>query len=324
MSIAERVGWVLAVLGLAGGAPGLAEAEQSLGYEVIPGSFVPGKGPDGNSVFLDAPEGLILVDTGRHPAHRDKLLAYANAKGRPIAAIINTHWHLDHTTGNAEIRAAYPEAEVHASRAIDGALTGFLRESRARSEAYIRSGKASAEEIAEIRRGHATIDKPDALRPTVPVTSSGERSIAGRALQLNLAPYAVTEGDVWLFDERAGLLIAGDLVVGLVPFMDTACPEGWRKALNAVAASPFTTLVPGHGAAMDREAFLTWRGAYNALLDCAASEASREDCIAGWQRDAEPFIPAEDKERVAEMAGYYFDMRLRPPPEERGRYCASA
>src|SRR3546814_7464366 len=89
--------------------------------------------------------------------------------------------------------AAYPEAEVHASRAIDGALTGFLRESRARSEAYIQSSKASAEEVAEIRRGHATIDKTDVLRPTVPGTSSGESSIAGRTLQLKLAPYRSEE-----------------------------------------------------------------------------------------------------------------------------------
>ena len=29
-------------------------------------------GPDGNSVFLGTDAGLILVDTGRHPAHRDK------------------------------------------------------------------------------------------------------------------------------------------------------------------------------------------------------------------------------------------------------------
>ncbi len=46
-------------------------------YHLIPGSVIPNRGPDGNSVFLDAPDGLILVDTGRHPEHRDRLLAYA-------------------------------------------------------------------------------------------------------------------------------------------------------------------------------------------------------------------------------------------------------
>ena len=38
-------------------------------YHLIPGSVPLDKGPDGNSIVLDAPDGLIVVDTGRHPAH---------------------------------------------------------------------------------------------------------------------------------------------------------------------------------------------------------------------------------------------------------------
>ena len=110
-------------------------------YHLIPGTLEPNRGPDGNSVFLDAPAGLILVDTGRHPAHRDRLLAYARERGRPIVAIFNTHWHLDHSTGNAEIRAAYPRAELYASNAIDGALTGFLARSRESARAGAGGGR---------------------------------------------------------------------------------------------------------------------------------------------------------------------------------------
>ena len=92
----------LPALVLAGAAPA---ADSERGWHLVPGTFAPGRGPDGNSVFLDAPDGLILVETGRHPAHREKLLAYARQRGRPIAAVVNTHWHLDHSGGNAEIRA---------------------------------------------------------------------------------------------------------------------------------------------------------------------------------------------------------------------------
>src|SRR4051812_38629057 len=99
-------------------------------WHLIPGGFEPGHSPDGNSIFLDAPDGLILVDTGRHPEHQAKLLAYAQARGRPIAAIVNSHWHLDHSGGNAEIRARFPGAAFYASDAIEGALKGFLPRSR--------------------------------------------------------------------------------------------------------------------------------------------------------------------------------------------------
>lgn len=313
--------WRPALLALTLAGCASAQAERVPGYHLVSGKFEPGRGPDGNSVFIDAPDGLILVDTGRHPAHRDKLLAYAKERGRPIAAIVNTHWHLDHTTGNGELRAAYPAARLHASTAIEGALEGFLKRSRANVEAYVNSGKATPQQLAEIRRGWAALDNPDGFRATDPVTRSARMRIAGRAMNVNLAPFAVTEGDVWLHlpDER--LVIAGDLVVGLMPFMDTACADGWRKALDSVAATDFDTLIPGHGSPMTKPQFLEWRSAFNNLLDCAAGDADRQTCIAGWRRDAAAFIPAGDEARVDEMTGYYIDTRLRAEPAERARYC---
>lgn len=307
----------LLILAVAGAAPA---ASRDASWHLVRGSFEPGRGPDGNSVFLDAPDGLILVDTGRHPAHQAKLLAYAKALGRPIAAIVNTHWHLDHSGGNAEIRAAYPRAEVYASTAVDGALTGFFPQSRKSAEQFLASGQASPELAAEIRRDFAAMDDVESLRATRPVTRSGEIGIAGRRLQLNLARFAATEGDVWIHDPRANLLIAGDLVVGPVPFFDTGCPEGWRAALTALAETPFDTLVPGHGAPMTRPQFLQWRTAFGNLLDCAVTDKDKAECVAGWKRDAAAFIPAGDR-RIDSMVGYYLDTRLRAPHAEREKYC---
>lgn len=312
---------ILAALAFAAG----AAAQPPAGWHLVPGTLEPDRGPDGNSVFLDAPDGLILVDTGRHPAHRDRLLAHARERGRPIAAIVNSHWHLDHSTGNGEIRAAYPAAPLYASNAIEGALAGFLRRSRESAERALAAGRIPEANRDEVRRFLAVMDDPDSLRPTRPVTGSGEMTIAGRRLRVNLAPYAATESDLWIHDPAAGpeggLIVAGDLVVGPLPFMDTACPEGWRRALDAIAATPFATLIPGHGEPMDRAAFLAWRGAFNALLDCGASERPKADCIAGWRRDAARFIPAGREADVDELAAYYIDSRLRAAPEERGRYC---
>jgi glyoxylase-like metal-dependent hydrolase (beta-lactamase superfamily II) len=290
-------------------------------YHVISGQVQPNRGPDGNSIFLEAPEGLILVDTGRHPEHRDRLLAHARTRGHPIAAIVNTHWHLDHTTGNGEIRAAYPAAQVYASQAIEGALTGFFVRSRASTQRALDAGQIPEANHAEVRRAFAVMDNPDSLRPTRPVTRSGTMRIAGRRLRVNLARYAATEGDVWLYDPATRLAIVGDLVVAAVPFMDTACPEGWRQALAEIAETPFTTLIPGHGEPMDRAGFTAWRIAFDNLLDCGASDRPRADCVAGWRRDAAQFIPAGRETMVDNLAGYYIDSRLRAAPDERRRYC---
>lgn len=74
-----------------------APVEVAPGVHLIRGAVVPGRGPDGNTIILDAPAGLIVVDTGRHTYHSDAILAFARARARPIAAIVNTHWHLDHS-----------------------------------------------------------------------------------------------------------------------------------------------------------------------------------------------------------------------------------
>jgi glyoxylase-like metal-dependent hydrolase (beta-lactamase superfamily II) len=311
----------LALLAFALAGSAATAAPVARGWHLVPGTFEPGRQPDGNSVFLDAPRGLILVDTGRHPAHQAELIAYARARGRPIAVVVNSHWHLDHSGGNAEIRAAFPRAPLYASRAVEGALAGFLPDSRRGAEAFLASGKAGPEQAAEIRGDFAAMDDPGALHPTRPVTRSGTMRLAGRKLQVNLARFAATEGDVWLYDPAARLVVAGDLVVGLVPFLDTACPQGWRKALDEIAARPFRTLVPGHGAPMDRPGFLAWRAAFNDFLDCAGSDRPRQACIDGWLHDAAAFIPAGDRDRVAGMAGYYLDTRLRAAPAERDKYC---
>jgi glyoxylase-like metal-dependent hydrolase (beta-lactamase superfamily II) len=302
---------------------GAQAAPATPGWHLIPGQVDPEgrKGPDGNSIFLEAPEGLILVDTGRHPEHSAALLAYARERGRPIAAIFNTHWHLDHSTGNKEIRAAFPNAPLYASNAIEGALTGFFVQSRRGAEQALAAGQIPASARPELERGFDAMDHPERLRPTRPVTSSGMQNVAGRRLQVNLASYAATEGDVWIYDPALRLVIAGYLVVGPVPFMDPACPEGWRTALGQIAATPFRTLIPGHGAPMDRAAFLAWRAAYGAFVGCGHSDRPKAECVAGWRRDAARFIPAGSEGIVERLAGYYLDSRLRASPGERSRYC---
>lgn len=153
------------------------------------------------------------------------------------------------------------------------------------------------------------------------MSESADLNVAGRRLRVNVARFAATEGDIWIYDPVRRLVIAGDLVVAPVPFMDTACPEGWRRALDEIAATGFVTLIPGHGEPMDRSQFLAWRTAFNNLLDCGASGHARGECIAGWRRDAAQFIAPADQARMGQMAGYYIDSRLRASADERQRYC---
>lgn len=290
-------------------------------YDLIPGTFEKGKQPDGNSIVLDAPDGLIVFDTGRHAAQQEKIFAAARARGKPIVAIINSHWHLDHNGGNQEIRAVYPNARIITSNAVVDALTGFLADSRKGAEEYIASGQAPPEQIAEIKGDFAATEAKADLLPTDPVIKSERRTIAGRVLDVNLASYAATEGDVWVYDPSIKTVFSGDLVVAFTPFMDTACVEGWLAALDQIEAVPFTTLIPGHGAPMDRADFVQWKKAFQNLVDCTNGKSTKEECIAGWNRDAAKFVAPLAPRKVDGLLGYYIDSRLRAAPAERNKYC---
>jgi glyoxylase-like metal-dependent hydrolase (beta-lactamase superfamily II) len=301
---------------------GCASAEPAApAFHLVSGAVPLDKGPDGNSIILDAPDGLIVIDTGRHPEHSAKILDYARARGRPIAAIVNTHWHLDHTTGNWDIRQAYPQVQVLASDALEGALATYLKKSREQTDAMLADPKTSAMQRDQILRARSVTDQPDRIRPNRIVEASGTMTIAGRTFDVHLAKFAASEGDVWLYDPKAKLAIVGDLVVDIVPFMDTACADGWLRALGEIEQTSFETLIPGHGPAMDRAAFATWKKAFTDFVACGRSQAPKEDCVAGWERGAARFIDDAHRTYVREAANYYLATRLRSSDEEQQRYC---
>ena len=110
------------------------DTELAPGVNLLPGRFVKGTQPDGNTVILRGRTGLVVVDTGRHPEHTQGVIDFANAAHLPVVAIVNSHWHLDHLGGNAMLRKAFPGVRVYASAAFADARNGFLASYRGQLE----------------------------------------------------------------------------------------------------------------------------------------------------------------------------------------------
>jgi glyoxylase-like metal-dependent hydrolase (beta-lactamase superfamily II) len=291
------------------------------GIDVIFGAFVPDQQPDGNSILIRAPDGLIVIDTGRHVQHTQQIVEFARHANLPIRAIINSHWHLDHIGGDARIRAAYPDVQIYASNALEGALSGFL----ARYGKYLENEiqKSPDDANTQSRRDELAIiaTAPSAL-PTKVITSGMQlTTIAGRQVALHLENNAVTGGDVWLFDPATHVLVAGDLVTLPVPFLDTACPEHWKRALRNLADADFRILIPGHGAPMHRLEFERYRRAYGNLLECAGGAKSKEECAAGWIHDAGDLIADSGRSYAKKLMASYVDGSLRADPAKIAKLC---
>ena len=188
-------------------------------------------------------------------------------------------------TGTSTIRPAIGTSarpirtsQVYASNALEGALETFLKDSRAQDrqdacrsqddrqptrDQMLRGplgDRPSRAHRAQSRRREVGPDEH--RRPTARRSSRQVRRDRRRRLALR--------------SEEPHGAIVGDLVVGLVPFMDTACAEGWSKALDEIAKVPFTTLIPGHGDPMSRADFLQWRTAYDNFVDCGHSTPARQ------------------------------------------------
>ena len=305
---------------------GSDEPAQAEDFHFIEGTFSPSLGPDGNTVVYRAPEGLVVVDAGRHPTHSQKILDYATQRGLPITAIINTHWHLDHATGNQDIQAVYPAARLYTTRAVEGALDGFLAAGAARTEVALSNPDLPEADRVRMQRGFNTIRERVSLIPDVPVDAQTSLPVVGRDLELNVTDHAVTESDVWIWDPATRTVVAGDLVTLPAPLFDTACSTGWLAAFEAIEAKPYERVVPGHGFLMDRDEFRSYRTAFENLVTCA-QEHPGAVCAEGWLAHAGPLLDKAagkdfgDQEYAKAAVEYYVDEILRSEAK-RAEFCA--
>ena len=299
--------------------PLIAASEVVPGIHLIPGSFVPGSQPDGNTIIFTAPEGLVVIDSGRHVEHTQAIVDFARVGKLPIKALINTHWHLDHIGGNALLRREFPDLRVYASGALADAMKGFLANYRRQLEEII--PKTSDPKAQQSYRSEIEIiDSGPKLAPDIVVSTPGKQTIGGRDLTIGLERYAVTAGDIWILDSTSGVLVSGDLVTLPAPFLDTACPSRWKESLDRLAKTDFDLLIPGHGPPLTRRQFNTYRRAFDGLLVCASSSAPKNDSIEGWVSGVATLVPEKENDFTRKLMAYYVDV-LRRDPSETAKLC---
>lgn len=284
------------------------------GVHLIRGTFEQGRGPDGNTVVLDAKGGLIVFDTGRHAAHAQKILNYAKQRGLPIIAIINSHWHLDHISGNPALLDTFPKAAVYSSdAALSEALAGFLARGAENNRKRIAEGKLDPGQLEDAKSDLAAVKAGARLHPTMSLEKTQILTIADRRIDAHFAKGA-SAGDIWIYDPRSKLVMSGDLITLPAPFLDTACPREWSRGLDEILAQPFEGVVPGHGRMMTRADVMTYRDAFNALVACAHGAAEPAACADAWATAVALLQDgAETDGRAArDYANYYVESVLRP------------
>jgi cyclase len=188
------------------------------------------EGVGGNITVAVGTDGIIMVDTQFAPLHDKIKAAIEKISPLPVKYVINTHYHGDHTGGNAAFHK-------------EGATIVAQDNIRVRLAAGTTNGLTGAK---------APPVEPDAL-PTDNYQVGGMKvQVGGRTAELNHVINAHTDGDTWVYFADANVLALGDTFTRNYPNIDWANGGGIDGMILAnerylKVANDTTKIVPGHG-----------------------------------------------------------------------------
>ena len=179
------------------------------------------RGPDSNVLVLDSDEGLVMVDGGHAGWFAALQAAVAgHFPDRPWRALINTHWHREQTGANEALGGQGIEIIAHENTAL-----------------WLET------EIWQRWSGRTFAPLPAAGLPTTRLWGDGSLQLGGRTLHYGYLRGAHTDGDLWVYDDSADVLVTGGLVSnGRWPELDW-----WTGGFIGSMLDSFATLltVPG-------------------------------------------------------------------------------
>lgn len=199
-------------------------------------------GAGGNMGLLVGHEGALLIDA-QFGELSDKILATIKSKTeQPLRWILNTHWHSDHTGGNAKLAAG--GAVIVAHQAVRERLS---------VDQYMATFDST------------TPASPAEAWPAITFADGLELHWNGQQVQLIHVPNAHTDGDSLVLLSGANVLHMGDVFFnGMYPFIDTSSGGGIDGLIAGVDTAlalvdEHTAIIPGHGPLGDRHDLRSYR-----------------------------------------------------------------
>ncbi len=187
-------------------------------------------GAGGNIGILTGPDGKIIVDSGVSTASDAILQAISHIDSAPLKYLVNTHWHFDHTDGNAPLHAG-------------GATIVATVKTRER---------LSTPQYMDIVKLHFPA-APAAALPTRTLTGDFTFFHGGEEVILQALPPAHTDTDLFVYFTQADVIHAGDVFFnGNYPLIDYSTGGNINGFIDAQAkilsvAKDSTKIIPGHG-----------------------------------------------------------------------------
>ena len=190
------------------------------------------EGDGGNVAVLVTNEGVLLIDDKYDQDHDQIISNVKSVTDQPIKYVINTHYHADHSGGNAK----------------------FL------STAQIISTANSRNNILQHKQSNAP---PDVAPARITFTQEASVFLGGKEVRAKYFGRGHTNGDAIIYFPADRAIHTGDLMSGASPLIDYSGGGSiveWTKTLDAAMAQlDFDTVIPGHGAVTNKAGLMTYR-----------------------------------------------------------------
>ena len=267
--------------------PGLVRVSDRV-YAMIADGPSAAEGLGANSGFVVGDDAVLVVDTRYTPALAGELLeAIRETTDRPVRWVVNTHYHPDHTWGNAVF------AEAGATILARPETVEDLRVFSPVYLDYYRSYRPEAWALLE----DVEIVEPDSLLGDALVIDLGGVSVAVRYF----GP-AHTAGDAVVFvpDERV-VFTGGIAASGYHPNLgdDGADFSNWIRALGEIEAFDPRSVVPGNGRVGGVEALRGTRDYMMQLMQICEQRIRAGD--SAWEAATEIALPGREEELLANL-----------------------
>ncbi len=224
---------------------------------------IEGTGSGSNAGIIDLGERTLVFDTFLTPQAGDDLHAAAEQLlGRPVAYVINSHFHADHVHGNQAFGAETVIISTGRTRELletRGAKAILDYKTRAQEHLQSLEAKLAAEQDEQERKGLALqiaedrelIAAAPRLALRLPDQTFEERLVfhgSKRSAELLCYGGGHTDSDAFLVLPNEKLAFMGDLLfVQSHLWIGDGHPEEWLRILGRMPEVGLQTVVPGHG-----------------------------------------------------------------------------
>lgn len=194
---------------------------------------LPSQSYGANAGIVIGEKAVLIVDTLISAKEGKRFLKdIRSITDKPIKYVVNTHYHLDHTFGNAEFAGIGADIISHVNCAA--AMQKSSIDTLANAEGY----GLTAEDMAGTKLAY----------PKITFTDRMGLDLGGITVELIHFSPSHSQGSSIVHIPAEGVVFAGDILfTDFYPYMADGNISGWQQTLGAIMALDVDKIIPGHG-----------------------------------------------------------------------------